>query len=114
MGQIQSDIDVKTGAVNISLLSGAQFQGSPYILHSILYQRLKTEAIDIIVEAIAAGRAYTIDRVLGTGDTYYVFPNPRVPHVICLGNGFKVRFRTDKVTAADENHSVCIQWAEFA
>jgi hypothetical protein len=112
MGQIQSDIQVKTGANNIDLLAGSQWASSS-VLHSILYRRLKTEAINIIVEAIIGGRAYLIDRVLGTGDVYYVFPNVRVPNPIALGDKFKIRFRTENVTAGDEDHSVTVQWADF-
>jgi len=112
MGQVQTTSQVKKGANNLDLLSGPEW-ASPYTLHSILYQRTKTEAIDIIVEAIVNGRALVIDRVLGTGDTYYVFPNQRAPYPIALSNGFKVRFRTDKVTAGDEDHGVFVQWADF-
>jgi len=112
MGQIQTNSEVVVGANNISLIAGPEWS-SPFILHSILYRRTKTEAIDIIVEAIVNGRSLVIDRVLGTGDTFYVFPNQRVTYPIALGNGFKVRFRTDKVTSATEDHSVFVQWADF-
>jgi len=112
MGQIQTASQIKTGANNLDLLGGPEWS-SPFTLHSILYQRTKTEAIDIIIEAVVNGRSLVIDRVLGTGDTYYVFPNQRVPYPISLGNGFKIRFRTDKVTAGDEDHGVFIQWADF-
>lgn len=112
MGQIQTDSQIKKGANNLDLIAGANW-ASPYVLHSILYQRTKTEAIDIIVEAVVCGRSLVIDRVLGTGDTYYVFPNQRAPHPIALGSDFKIRFRTDKVTAGDEDHGVFVQWADF-
>lgn len=113
MGQIQTNSQIKVGANNLDLLAGPEWS-SPYVLHSVLYQRTKTEAIDIILEAVVNGRVLVIDRVLGTGDTYYVFPNYRAPHPISLSNGFKVRFRTDKVTAGDEDHGVFVQWADFS
>lgn len=113
MGQIQTTSQIETGATNLNFLSGPDW-GSPWVLHSLLYQRKKTEAIDIIVEVIANGRALLLDRVLSTGDTFYVFPNYRVPNPIALSNGMKVRFRTDKVTAGDEDHGAFVQWADFA
>jgi len=112
MGQIQTDFQAKTGANQMDLLAGPVV-ASPYVVHSILYQRKKTEAINIIVEAVGGGKVFTIDRVLGTGNTHYVFPNARVPNPIALSNGFKVRFRTENVSAADEDHAVAVQWAEF-
>jgi hypothetical protein len=112
MGQIQTNSQVEVGAVNLDLFAGPGWS-SPFTLHSILYRRTKTEAIDIIVEAVVNGRSLVIDRVLGTGDIFYVFPNQRVTYPISLSNGFKIRFRTDKVTSVTEDHSVFVQWADF-
>jgi len=112
MGQIVTEIDVKVGATNIDFLAGPNY-ASPFVLHSILYRREKTEAIDIVIEAVMGGRVFLIDRIQSSGDQFYVFPNQRVPHTIALPNGCKIRFSTDHVSAGDEDHGVAIQWADF-
>lgn len=113
MGQLVGDFDSKKGAVNLDLTSGPNY-ASPYTLHTVLYRRTKTEAINIIVEAAVGGKTLVIDKITGSGDTVYVFPNPRVPYPISLPNGAKLRFRTENVTDIDEDHSVMIGWADFS
>jgi hypothetical protein len=112
MGQVTSDFQAKNGALNVDLLGGPTYS-SPFTVHSILYKREKTETINIIVEIAAGGRTFILDRVLGTGETYYVLPNPRVPYKISLANGCKLRIRTENVTAGDEKQSVVINWSDF-
>ena len=108
----QSEFQNQKGAVDINLTAGPQWASS-YDLLSIMYIRKRTEAINIFVEVIAGGQLFVIDRVLGTGDTSYVFPNQRVPYKIALSNGMKIIFRTENVSAGDEDHSVIVQWADF-
>lgn len=112
MGQVQQEFTVTSGANNLEFLGGPQY-ASPFNLLSVLYQRTKTEAIDMFLEVVAGGQVFTIDAVRSSGDLYYVFPNVRVPNVMALSNGCKVRFRTANVADASEKQSLLVNWADF-
>jgi len=111
MGPITTEHDYVAGAANLTLMGGPQF-GSPFYLLSILYQRAKTDAINIFVECIYKGNSLTIDSLGNTGEKKYVFPNSRVPYPIALPDGARIVFRTTGTVAADELQGVLVQYAQ--
>lgn len=104
---IQTDFGAANGA-DLSFVSNMGLTGTPSCLRSILYERSGVAGINIIVKVLYNGKEYVIDKVSGTTERFYVFPNQRVPNPIDLHEKAKVAFVTEGVAAG--THSVMINW----
>jgi len=86
---------------------------SPWRLESILWRRSGggVPAIDIEIQVVYQGDIFTLDKVAGTGDLSYHFPNSRVPFPIALGDKMLIIFKTTGIVACMT--SVVINWSQI-
>ena len=108
---VQHYIDVKTGAADIAVDS-TLVKASPHKLVAALFERTKTDAIDLFLEVVGGSRVFVIDSITTFTGTSYCFPNTRVPEPIAVAPGFYFRLRTTGTVALDENQSAVLFVAE--
>ena len=94
----------------VPVLAGPQF-ASPFILQSIVWNRVSTNGINIVVSALSNGTVYDIDRVTGLTDRFYVFPNIRVPHPLAFNEDCRIIFST--VGEVSDLQQVLINWSQI-
>jgi len=109
-GTYQPERGFKSGAGTFELVAGARYH--PYRLTTVLWERLKVNAVDIHLELLDGDKVYTIDQYLACTDKYYTWPNEDSPCPLTFVPDQRVRLR---VTGAidGEVQSAVIVWAEL-